>query len=179
MNFSDIILIEQIKKNDKEATEKFIRRYYTDILRYSYLRLSPNSYVDAEDITQDVFISFFNNINNYNHTGKALNYLYIIAGNKIKDFYKKKRELVVEHNDIISSTKYETTLSDTELNLKLDIESAIQKLPKEIRDVAILFFFQDLKQKDIAKILAIDLSLVKYRVSRSKILLEELLNDNV
>ena len=45
------------------------------------------------------------------------------------------------------------------------------KLPEELREVAILFFFQDLKQREIAELLGIKLSLVKYRIGRAKELL--------
>ena len=38
-----------------------------------------------------------------------------------------------------------------------------------------MFFFQELKQKDIAELLDIKLSLVKYRISRAKKLLSEYL----
>lgn len=54
------------------------------------------------------------------------------------------------------------------VEIRLDIEKAVQYLPDEIKDTAILFFFQGLKQKEIAQILDIKLSLVKYRVSKAK-----------
>ena len=57
------------------------------------------------------------------------------------------------------------------LDLRFDVHTAIQRLPKELREVTILYFFQELKQKEIAKILGIDVPLVKYRIKRSKDLL--------
>jgi RNA polymerase sigma factor (sigma-70 family) len=63
------------------------------------------------------------------------------------------------------------------VEIRLDIEKAVQYLPDEIKDTAILFFFQGLKQKEIAQILDIKLSLVKYRVSKAKKLLAEYLGE--
>ena len=57
------------------------------------------------------------------------------------------------------------------LDLRLDIRRALERLPAELRDVAILYFFQELKQKEIARILGIGLPLVKYRIRRAKELL--------
>ena len=57
------------------------------------------------------------------------------------------------------------------LDLRLDVHTALEKLPKELREVTILFFFQEVKQKEIAKILGIGLPLVKYRIRRAKELL--------
>ena len=52
-----------------------------------------------------------------------------------------------------------------------DIERALEQLPEEIKEIVILYFFQGLKQKEIADLLNIKLSLVKYRVSKAKELL--------
>ena len=64
-----------------------------------------------------------------------------------------------------------------EIEIRLDIEHAIDHLPEEIKETAVLFFFQELKQKEIADLLNIKLSLVKYRVSRAKKLLAEYLGE--
>ena len=57
------------------------------------------------------------------------------------------------------------------VNLRLDVREALAKLPPELQEVTILFFFQEVKQKEIAKILGIGLPLVKYRIKRAKELL--------
>ena len=58
-----------------------------------------------------------------------------------------------------------------QFNDLLYIHQALEKLPTELREVTILFFFQEVKQKEIAKILNIGLPLVKYRIKRAKELL--------
>ena len=54
------------------------------------------------------------------------------------------------------------------IEIRIDIERALEQLPEEIKEIVILFFFQGLKQKEIANLLNIKLSLVKYRVSKAK-----------
>ena len=54
------------------------------------------------------------------------------------------------------------------IEIRIDIERALEQLPEEIKEIVILFFFQGLKQKEIADLLNIKLSLVKYRVSKAK-----------
>ena len=61
------------------------------------------------------------------------------------------------------------------LDMRLDVHRALNQLPPELREVTILYFFQELKQKEIARILGIGLPLVKYRIRRSKELLEQLI----
>ena len=57
------------------------------------------------------------------------------------------------------------------IEIRIDIERTLEQLPEEIKEIVILFFFQGLKQKEIADLLNIKLSLVKYRVSKAKELL--------
>ena len=57
------------------------------------------------------------------------------------------------------------------IEIRIDIERALEQLPEEIKEIVILFFFQGLKQKEIADLLNIKLLLVKYRVSKAKELL--------
>jgi RNA polymerase sigma factor (sigma-70 family) len=65
----------------------------------------------------------------------------------------------------------------TEIEIRLDVERALDLLPEEIKETAILFFFQGLKQKEISDLLHIKLSLVKYRVSKAKELLSKQLEE--
>ena len=160
---SDFLLIQKMKIGDEQAIDAFVHKYYPVILRYC--RLHVRDYGHAEDVTQDTFEHFFRTLNRYQHYGKAANYLYVIAANACKDYYRKKDEPVMES---IS----EHALSKTEnLEEYVDVRMALDNLPPEIKETAILFFCQEIKQKEIAKILGIGLPLVKYRIRKARALL--------
>ena len=91
---NDFLLIHRMKNGDDAAIETFVRKHYPVILRYCHLHLSDKSY--AEDATQEVFARFFRTLNQYQHYGKAQNYLYVIAANICRDFYRKRSEISVE-----------------------------------------------------------------------------------
>lgn len=171
----DFFLIQKIKNSDEKSSEIFVSKYYPQIFRYCFLH--TKDYQESEDLTQEVFMSFFFNIDRYKNYGKVLNYLYVIASNKCKDYYKKKKDIYVDDmqkvEHICLGNKYMSSIE--ELQLRIDVENALEKLPNEIKEVAMLFFFQGIKQREIAKILNIKLSLVKYRVNRSKKILSEYL----
>lgn len=160
---SDFLLIRRMKNGDDTAIETFVQKYYPVILRYCHLHLSDKSY--AEDATQEVFARFFRTLNQYQHYGKAQNYLYVIAANICRDFYRNPQE------ESIEELPEEPVCEMSPLDLRLDVNMALDKLPPELKDVTILFFFQEVKQKEIAKILGIGLPLVKYRIKRAKELL--------
>ena len=160
---SDFLLIHRMKNGDDAAIETFVRKHYPVILRYCHLHLSDKSY--AEDATQEVFARFFRTLNQYQHYGKAQNYLYVIAANICRDFYRNPQEASIEE------LPEEPVCEMQPLDLRLDVHMALDNLPPELKDVTILFFFQEVKQKEIAKILGIGLPLVKYRIKRAKELL--------
>lgn len=160
---ADFGLIRRMKAGEDGAIEIFVRKYYPAVLRYCSLHLPDKSY--AEDATQEVFVRFFHTLSQYQHYGKAQNYLYVIAANICRDFYRRPRESSLE--DLAEEPVQEESSLDTQLDVRL----ALEKLPMELREVTILFFFQQLRQTEIAKILGIGLPLVKYRIKRAKELL--------
>lgn len=160
---SDLLLIQKMKIGDEQAVDAFVKKYYLKILKYCCLHIHDSGY--AEDAAQETFEQFFRTLHHYKHYGKALNYLYVIAANKCKNFYAKRRELVMD--ELPEQLDY----SMEDLGECMDVHHAFNDLPIELREIAILFFFQQVKQKEIAKILGIGLPLVKYRVRRAKELL--------
>ncbi len=163
----DFLLIEKMKTGNGKAGEQFVRKYYPSIYQYCFLHIHDRSC--AEDMTQETFLRFFETIDTYTERGKVKNYLYCIAGNCIKNYFKKKKEVLPgEMQDIPEE-------SGGSMELKLDIERAVDRLPEELKEITILFFFQGLKQREIAKMLNINVPLVKYRVREARKKLSEYL----
>ena len=160
---ADFLLLHRMKHGETQAIEDFVRKYYPMILRYCQLHIQDLGY--AEDLTQETFARFFRNLSQYQHYGKATNYLYVIAGNLCRDYHKRPGEIPTE--ELPEQPVYQMDF----LDLRLDIHRALEQLPPELREVTILYFFQELKQKEIARILGIGLPPVKYRIKRAKELL--------
>lgn len=164
---SEYLLIRRMKSGDQNAVEEFVKLFYPPVLKYCCLHIADHG--DAEDICQDCFEHFFRSFHNYNSCGKAKNYLYSIAANLCKDYYRRRKDLVT---DELPESSFDSTGG---INLKLDLLSALNSLPQDIRETAILFFVQEQKQKDIARIQSISLPLVKYRIKKARELLTEFL----
>ena len=136
--------------------EKIIRKYYDEIFRYCYHHVASRAM--AEDLCQDTFVSFIEHYEEYRHEGKAKNYLYTIAKNKCRDFYKKKTPLFLEE---VPEQESEESVEETVV-----IREMVMSLPEEFREAVILRYFQNLRYRDIAAIHEISLSLAKYRVKK-------------
>lgn len=159
----DFLLLHRMQIGDDQAIESFVRKYYPQILRYCHLHIKDSGF--AEDLTQETFARFFRTLYQYQHYGKAANYLYVIAGNLCRDYYRKPEELPMEE-----LPERPVCLMES-LDLRMDVQMALERLPQELREVTILYFFQEVRQKEIARILGIGLPLVKYRIKRAKELL--------
>ena len=158
----DFLLLQRMKRGDENAFNVFVRKYYKEILNYCNYHCPDTS--TAEDLTQETFLRFFEKLSDYRYMGKTKNYLYTIAGNLCRDSYKKIRE---------SLHPPETD----ELLNRLTIKAALDRLPAELREVIILYYFQELKLTEISSTLQIGLPLVKYRVKQAKTHLERLLRE--
>lgn len=165
----DFLLIARIRLGDDRAIEEFVGKYYPMILRYC--RLHTTNRCDAEDLTQETFEKFFRSLGQYQHRGKAANYLYTIAGNVCRDFYKKPKEVPLEGLSREMGTEPEA--NDAHLAVAL----ALDALPPELREAAVLFYIQGLKQREIADLLHISLPLVKYRLGKAKAQLQQILSE--
>lgn len=166
---SDFFLIQKMKNGDDGAVENFVRKYYPKIFQYCLLHIRDRG--DAEDLTQETFLKFFQSFERYQHRGKCSAFLYAIASNACRDYYRKAKEQYVE--EIPERAEEDREMGTAEI--RMDVENAVARLPEELKETAILFFFQGMKQREIAKLMDIKLSLVKYRVTRAKKLLGEYL----
>lgn len=158
---ADFLLIQRMRRGEEEAVNAFVEKYYREILRYCRLHLRDRDY--AQDAAQETFERFFRTLPSYQHYGKAANFLYVIAGNACKDHDRRDRELPLE--------QLPEEGREAELEAWLDVHTALDRLSPELRETAILYFCQERRQREIAKILGIGLPLVKYRVRRARELL--------
>lgn len=166
----DYLLVQRMRLGDEKALEDFVTKYYPAILKYCHLHIDDYGY--AEDMAQETFARFFRTLKQYKHYGKAANYLYVIAANACRDYYRQNRELPLE----VLPEGPDERAGSTEM--QIEIRMALDSLPEEIREVAILYFVQERKQKDIAAVLDIGLPLVKYRISRARELLAAFLGSS-
>ena len=171
----DFWLIQRMKRGDENAFDVFVRKYYKKILDYCVYHCMDKSY--AEDLTQETFVRFFAKLSDYHYRGKTINYLYTIAGNLCKDYFKKAKDSALDEQIIEAQSNPSTSNADDILD-KLAIQEALMELPEELREIIVLYYFQGLKLTEISDVLHIGLLLVKYRIKQAKLRLENLLRED-
>lgn len=172
----DFWLIKEIKNGDGKACDEFVRRYYEKVLSYCVKRLSDEEL--AKDLTQETFLKFFEHIFEYKPQNKTINYLYTIAGNLIKNEYKRKKEIYLE--DLLEAQESARDLKDwyKEASEKIDLKKMLNRIPVEYRECLILFYIYEYKQIEISEALNISLPLVKYRLRKGKEALKDIVRES-
>ena len=161
----DYILIKKMYRGDDDAFDRFIGKYYEDILRYCVYHCNGDP-EDAKDLTQNTFLRFFEEFPTYEHRGKAKNFLYTIARNFCIDYKRRLGRTQTEvFDESLMYGNSVVTFTDREAE---EIHECLSKVAEEYREVMILYYFQQLKQREIAKLLGIGLPLVKYRLRKGK-----------
>lgn len=168
-------ILKNIQNGQQESIEILIEKYYRDIYTYCYCRVEDVQ--TAQDLTQDVFLKFLQNLNSYEHTGKLKNYLYVIAGNLIKDYYKKHREIITEDpenhkkktsrgQDLYSRESVEQEPPD--ITDRLTMQEIVRTLSEPERELILLRYYQNLRLSEIAKIMDMPVSTVRYRLKQAE-----------
>ena len=140
-------IIREVQRGQTKLFEELVRKYYEKIYRYCYYHISNEH--SALDITQEVFMKIYENIEIYENKGKFQNYLYVIAGNACKDYFKKKKIYSLEAEN------------------KILVQQALESLTMEEREIIILRYYQDLKYKDISQITGASISRLEYYLNKS------------
>jgi RNA polymerase sigma-70 factor (ECF subfamily) len=149
---------------DPDALEAWVRDNYEDIYVYCYCNVRNQE--DAQDITQNVFLSFLSSLERYVEYGKLKNYLFVIARNKIKDHWKKTATLPTDEDWM--RDRAEDLFSETQIVEKMDILESIASLGESDRELIVLRYYQGLTIKEIAAITGKPASTIRYAIKRAE-----------
>ncbi len=152
---------------DLDKAAVLYERYKRPVLGYFY-RSSVNR-DNAEDLMQQVFYRVIHYRKSFSEGYVFKPWLFRIARNVFQDFIQKNRN-IFSGLDI----EIEEESSDYDQEQEYQLKRALEKLPREYREVILLSRYEELKYDEIAEILQISVSLVKVRVHRGLKILREI-----
>ena len=135
-----------------------IEEQYDRLLRYCYMKLRDRSL--AEDITQESFLRFLES-RSYRNTGKEMAYLYTIAGNLCTDHYRKRKAENI--GDVTELPEAESDIP--EMEERIAIEDALDRLPSDEREVIVLRYMAELPVGEIGRMLGLSRFAVHRRMA--------------
>ncbi|NLF25168.1 MAG: sigma-70 family RNA polymerase sigma factor [Deltaproteobacteria bacterium] len=179
---TDTELVASFQDGDIKAFEELVERYVEKVHRLAW-RISrlPE---DAEDILQDVFISVFTKIKDFQGRSAFSSWLYRITANTaFMNLRKRKKHSAIplEEAAVSAQEDWSRKRSDTSdiaylssrHELRAALQNAIDSLPAEYKAIFILRDMDGLSNGEVGDILRLSVPAVKSRLHRSRLLLRK------
>lgn len=171
-------IVENIINGNEEAFRRFYK-IYSSIVYNTALSYLQNQ-EDAEEVTQDVFVTVFRKMHSYRKESKLSTWIYRITVNSSLNYIKKKKrierlKLNAPNNQQIDFVHPGVIIENRE-NAAL-IFALIDRLPESQKTAFILGFIEELPRKEVADIMGISLKAVESLLQRAKRNLRETLGD--
>ncbi len=178
-------LLLKLRQRSPAAFQQLFSAYSDKIYRLAVSILENED--DAEDIVQEVFTRFFENLDSFEGRSKIGTWLYRVAYNASVDRLRKYRSHPVAELDVsfrdeiplpaeVSDWSESAGLEFDQQELRQELEDAIQSLPEILRVVFLLRDVEELSTLDTANILEITPGAVKVRLHRARLLLRDALS---
>ncbi|HEX2865425.1 MAG TPA: RNA polymerase sigma factor [Ignavibacteriales bacterium] len=165
---------------------KFLLQQYKNRI-YSYSKLLLKNKMDADDVTQEVLIRIWQNMDEFNVL-KAKTWIMKTTHNLCMDYLRKRTRSYKNESSMDEEFIENFPDSDTKgnpfismhLNSVNDrINEALRRLPENLQSVFLLYELQGMKYKEISQCLEIPINSVKVYLLRARKKLQEDLREYV
>ena len=137
---------------------------------YNYVWKMLNDKSVTEDITQNVFLKFYENLSTIKQVSKPGSWIFTTARNEVFSFLRKKK--IRSENYIGEDFEYDSfeRIADDmeETEIKNIIENEINCMEEETKEIFVLRQYSELSYKEIANVLGVEEGFVKGRLFRAR-----------
>ena len=154
---TDVVLAQKSAAGDTAAFEELYRRHFRRV--YALCLRMLNDPVQAEDLTQDVFIQLFNKIGSFRGDSAFTTWLHRMTVNQVLMYFRKrstKSELTSGDDEtpdqIVKGTENPNKMPIVD---RIALEKAVQQLPPGYRTVFILHDVEGYEHEEIARMLGV------------------------
>ncbi len=177
----DTRLLIEAQQGNTESFGKLYERYALQVYRYIYANLHDQ--MDAEDLTEEVFLRAWRFLPNYRHQGVPfLSYLFQIARNALIDQYRRSKpnhQQVELLEEIVDNQHSDPASFTSENNEREEVLKFLNKLSEDHRTVLLLRFFSDLSPAETAVVMGKTLGAVRVLQHRALAALRRILEVNI
>jgi RNA polymerase sigma-70 factor (ECF subfamily) len=172
---TDEILTAKTLRGEVSAFEELVDRYKKSV--FAIIFRMTGQYQEAEDIAQEVFVTVYQKLYQFDSSKKFAPWIHRIAINTCISSMRKNNKVILLNFDETftiqseseSFQKYGDPESALERNeLKAEIRAALMELPESYRSVLILRYQLDLNNQEIAETLGVSKENVEVKVHRAR-----------
>ncbi len=150
-----------------EATDEVVR-YYSPMVYRIALTKTQSSY-DAEDIFQEVFMKLCLNAKPFASEEHRKAWLIKVTVNCCNSHFTAPwRKNIVLLDDAIASQIPDESFDTYDLGDEPDIYAQVLKLPQNMREVVLLYYYEDMSIREISQALQTSETNIKKRLSRAR-----------
>ena len=170
-------LIKRCRDGDQRAMEQIVKRYEKQVYNTAFGIVGNRE--DAQDITQDVFLTIWNKIGQFKYRSKFSTWIYQIAKNQslnLKNLKKRRQTDATEIDDsqtwvpVDEQTPETTLLVNEQQKLLL---RALDNLKEKHRTILVLREMEALPYDDISEVLGCSIGRVKSRLHEARMALRK------
>ncbi|MBS4196653.1 sigma-70 family RNA polymerase sigma factor [Lederbergia citri] len=161
--------------NREDKLKWLMRTYGNDVIRVAYTYLKQKQL--AEDVAQDVFIECYEKMDTFRNDSSYKTWIIKITVNRCKDVLKSW-----SLKNLLFTNYFENKNADSSLERNMCREEAnqilsqqIMELPVKLREVIILFYYQEFTIAEISVLLKVKPNTIKTRLHRARLNLKKLL----
>jgi len=174
--------VKSCQKGDAAAWEQLVARHTPRVYRICY-RFTRRD-CEARDMTQEVFMRVFRTLGSFRAEELSfVAWLNVVTRNLLRDHYRGSRRdrltvAIDSYGTWIERIPHAARGPDQILagrEASRILESALSKLPADLRETIILYDVQELQYREIACRLGIPIGTVKSRLNRGRAMLAHLL----
>jgi RNA polymerase sigma-70 factor (ECF subfamily) len=181
----DFSLIKAFQSGDHQAFESLVHRYQRQVANLIYVTMGNRD--DVDDIAQEVFIRVYRSLPRFKFDATFFSWIYRITKNLCIDEIRKRKIRKVLSLDFLTEDALEKSRKSKDHSMPSDslliderrqiVQSALQRLKPEHREILVLREYKDLGYSEIAETLNISLEAVKSRIFRARSELKILLSE--
>lgn len=172
-------LVNDIKAGNTEAWSMLIDRYSKKVYNLA-LNFAGNR-DDASDITQDIFLRVYNNIDKFEEDKNFNSWILKLSKNYCIDYWRKSknyRQKLELDEDIYNSAIHEDAQTPEDAVIQNSdvqyLRQKLQLLPADLRTLIIMRDIQNYSYQEIAEQLSIPLGTTKSRINRARLKLAKI-----
>ena len=148
---------------------EYIWRTFGRRISFYISNFIPRSHPGFEDVFQDVMLKIFENLHTFDPDRSFKAWIYTIAKNRSLDFLKSKEErlatLKAAPGHAAAAPDHTAPESRTIRRELVDrIDGILGKLAETDREISYLFFYENMKIREIARIVGMNVNTVKSRL---------------
>jgi RNA polymerase sigma-70 factor (ECF subfamily) len=159
--------------NREEKLKWLMKKYGNDVIKIAYTYLKQKQL--AEDVAQDVFIKCYKKMDSFRNESSYKTWLIRITVNRCKDVLKSWSFKNLYFTDFFKPIQIDPSLENQFFGGEENelISKQVIGLPVKLREVIILFYYQEFSIEEISDLLKINPNTVKTRLHRGRIKLKE------